>query len=1218
MAMEDEDMVSDQMVMNNEHNNKLQQHGGIDDDTQQQQPVDYANDFETMKAKAFPPLDDELEVEKDFEGTWQIDDWKSLDGKVHGPGLEADGFSWRVLLFPEGNRSDSISLYLEASPMSDSKHKQVHDNSSTEQNVGDNEKKQEEAAEEEDWSVCAQFGLLMWNPNDPSVYHLSGAQHRFQPDEADWGFTKFYDLKKAFSRHLDREEALIEDNKVNITTFVRIVKDPTGVLWHNFYKYDSKKETGYVGLKNQGATCYLNSLLQSLYFTKLFRQAVYKIPTENDKPDTVPAALQRMFYLLNTSNSPVGTSQLTRSFGWDSGDAFTQHDVQELNRVLMDNLETQMKGTEADGALNRIFVGQMRSYIKCVNVDYESSRVEDYWDIQLNVKGMKTLEDSFKDYVQVEMLEGENQYQAEGYGLQDAKKGVVFKSFPPVLHLQLKRYEYDFIRDIMIKINDRYEFPLDIDLSPFLDPETADFNESWDYQLHGVLVHSGDLNVGHYYALLKPTADGHWYKFDDDRVTRATTKEVLEDNYGGDLHSNNNNNRFGRFNYKRHSSAYMLVYIRKSRLQQVLPSGCDEVPEHIPEKIRQQVLEEQQRRKEREEQQYYMNVKICSTRQFQQYEGFDIGIWDNKHNEITIPNQEFAKPDVFRVRKDTPIRDFVIELAKTYQIANPGDVRLWTMVSRQNKTYRIDTALEPNAVTTLEEEKSNSLNKTADFRLWLEDTSKDLLTGGPVPSLNAQQQQQQPQPPSSNNNSGAVADSDDQMQSTEEIESATDEGDERAVIFLKYFDPFKQVVHGVGTHVIEPQETAGDLADKIQKFMGWSNDTNIRLLEEVKPDMVDELSAKSTFNNAEIGLGDIICFEKILDPSEDSQIKGYHTAQEFYEFMRHRLFITFKKRTPASPGELESNGDHHMTDNEELAGTESDEKSTFSLWLSWNDTYDTMANKVADILQVDPGYLQFFSTSINRAQKTPIKSGSHTIKQMLASPYVQQYSNVVLYEVLEMSLSELQTKKTVSISWLTDGLSQEHKYDILVPKTATMRDVLAILKVKANISDDDIERAKMWSAQGGKIHRILNESFPVGSLTEATNVYATVTPQEEIDYLNAEGTVEDRKFVFVVHFQKDPTKAHSIPFSFLAKKGELFSDTKHRVQKILGIYDKVFENIKFAIIKTEGYGAPKYIEDDDFELFSGIEEDESLGMDHFDKTVRRNNHYGQGAIFIKN
>jgi ubiquitin C-terminal hydrolase len=31
------------------------------------------------------------------------------------------------------------------------------------------------------------------------------------------------------------------------------------------YAYDSRKEAGHVGLKNQGATCYMNSLLQYLY-----------------------------------------------------------------------------------------------------------------------------------------------------------------------------------------------------------------------------------------------------------------------------------------------------------------------------------------------------------------------------------------------------------------------------------------------------------------------------------------------------------------------------------------------------------------------------------------------------------------------------------------------------------------------------------------------------------------------------------------------------------------------------------------------------------------------------------------------------------------------------------------------------------------------------------------------------------------------------------------
>ena len=81
---------------------------------------------------------------------------------------------------------------------------------------------------------------------------------------------------------------------------------------------------------------------------------------------------------------------------------------------------------------------------------------------------MKNLYESFKDYVAVETLEGENKYQAEGLGLQDAKKGIIFESFPPVLHLQLKQFKY-VQRDAMIKINDCHELPFEIDLGEFLD-----------------------------------------------------------------------------------------------------------------------------------------------------------------------------------------------------------------------------------------------------------------------------------------------------------------------------------------------------------------------------------------------------------------------------------------------------------------------------------------------------------------------------------------------------------------------------------------------------------------------------------------------------------------------------------------------------------------------------------------------------------------------------
>lgn len=216
--------------------------------------------------------------------------------------------------------------------------------------------------------------------------------------------------------------------------------------------YDSKKETGFVGLRNQGATCYLNSLIQSLYVTNSFRRAVFQIPTEDEDLSNSALALQRLFYQLQNAKDAIDTNELTKSFGWDAKQIFAQQDVQELSRKLMESLEEKMKGTKAENALANMFVGKMKTYIECINVQYESSRIEDFWDIQLNVRGLTDLEASFRDYVAVETLEGENKYFAEGHGLQDARKGVIFESFPAVLHLHLKRFEYDVMKDDMMKV----------------------------------------------------------------------------------------------------------------------------------------------------------------------------------------------------------------------------------------------------------------------------------------------------------------------------------------------------------------------------------------------------------------------------------------------------------------------------------------------------------------------------------------------------------------------------------------------------------------------------------------------------------------------------------------------------------------------------------------------------------------------------------------------
>ena len=64
----------------------------------------------------------------------------------------------------------------------------------------------------------------------------SDAHHRFIPEECDWGFTRFIDLKKIYHPQDGHTRSLVEDDCTEITVFVRVLKDPTGVLWHNFVK----------------------------------------------------------------------------------------------------------------------------------------------------------------------------------------------------------------------------------------------------------------------------------------------------------------------------------------------------------------------------------------------------------------------------------------------------------------------------------------------------------------------------------------------------------------------------------------------------------------------------------------------------------------------------------------------------------------------------------------------------------------------------------------------------------------------------------------------------------------------------------------------------------------------------------------------------------------------------------------------------------------------
>ena len=475
---------------------------------------------------------------------------------------------------------------------------------------------------------------------------------------------------------------------------------PPPPITQNLQKQKEPEEIlPFAGLKNQGATCYLNSLLQSLYHIPAFRKLVFSLPTsEKDNLSTsIPLALQILFARMQLDNQPCSTQGLTISFGWTEYQSFIQQDIQELSRVLMDNLSRKLIGTQLEGSIDKLFRGESRSYIECVNVPYKSERTEYFYDLQLQIKGCPTLEDSFKLYSTKELLSGPNQYNTEEFGKQDAYMGQDFVYLPPVLQLHLSRFEYDFDTDMMTKINDKQTFPEEIDLTPFTKDQTGDNI----YELFGVLVHAGSLNGGHYYAYLRPSKEKEWFCFNDSNVKRATKKQAIDDNFGKE----------NPMKFDKGFSAYMLVYVKKNMIDELFtdvdPKAA--IPKHVLKFIEENPDDEKVFRKMRcESKPIIFNVTT------------EDGLKENaKESKIGFSHQNCTKDITLMSDKST--KDLYNRVSEDFDLKNK-EFRLWQCFSSGSPSIPI----ENNDSILLEDIKQTSI--FVQFTGIMKENPKDSLT----------------------------------------------------------------------------------------------------------------------------------------------------------------------------------------------------------------------------------------------------------------------------------------------------------------------------------------------------------------------------------------------------------------------------------------------------------------------------------------------------------
>ncbi|XP_023245457.1 ubiquitin carboxyl-terminal hydrolase 7 [Copidosoma floridanum] len=678
-------------------------------------------------------------------------------------------------------------------------------------------------SESSSWSCYAVAELRLLSCKEGQDPFNRKIQHLFYSKENDWGFSHFMSLQDV----LDIEKGYIKDD--TITLEVHVVADaPHGVSW------DSKKHTGYVGLKNQGATCYMNSLLQTLYFTNQLRKAVYKMPTESDDSSkSVALALQRVFHELQFCDKPVGTKKLTKSFGWETLDSFMQHDVQEFLRVLLDKLESKMKGTCVEGTVPKLFEGKMVSFINCKKINYTSRRVETFYDIQLNIKGKKNIYESFNDYVSSEILDGDNKYDAGEHGLQEAEKGVMFSSFPPVLHLHLMRFQYDPITDCSVKFNDRFEFYEKISLGQYLKSSKED--PAADYTLHAVLVHSGDNHGGHYVVFINPAGDGKWCKFDDDVVSRCSKQEAIEHNYGGQ-------DEDVSMTVKHCTNAYMLVYIRNSQLENVLQDVREEdIPQELVDRLQEEKRLEQIKRKERNEAYLFMTVNVLLENSFDGHQGND------------LYDQEKALYRTFRVRKQASLLEFLELLSESLKYSIE-QIRIWPFSMRSNQTCR-PTLIEPES--DLQKPISDCAESGNPWTVFVELISPDLGVML-LPSFDK---------------------------------------DTDVLLFFKLYDPKKKRIHYCGHHYMPVTSKVQELIPVLNDRAGYRPNTNLILFEEIKPNMVEKIENLSEPLEKvleELMDGDIIVFQKNND---DHDLYELPTCRDYFRDLSSRMEVTFCDKT---------------------------------------------------------------------------------------------------------------------------------------------------------------------------------------------------------------------------------------------------------------------------------------------------------------------------------
>ncbi|XP_046975762.1 ubiquitin carboxyl-terminal hydrolase 24-like [Vanessa cardui] len=329
----------------------------------------------------------------------------------------------------------------------------------------------------------------------------------------------------------------------------------------------SSHSSGLNGLRNIGNTCFMNSVLQCLSNTRPLLEYLTEEKYSSDINTTLScmkgalikafASVIKELWRSGERDSVVNTTSLKsqvqrfapRFMGYSQQDAqeFLRYLLEglheDVNRVTVkpkpilteidDNLSDSAKALEAwsrylrmeDSRVGDIFVGQLKSTLRCTHCHHDSVTFDPFWDLSLPIPsrtGNLKLQQCLQHFVREEELDGDEKPTCSKCGVRrKCLKWFTVQKFPQVLVLHLKRFSPT--ERFRGKLSVVVEFPLSgLDMSPFAAAPTHA-----TYNLYAVSNHSGTTYSGHYTAYCKHPYNGDWHEYNDSRVSTISARDVV-------------------------------------------------------------------------------------------------------------------------------------------------------------------------------------------------------------------------------------------------------------------------------------------------------------------------------------------------------------------------------------------------------------------------------------------------------------------------------------------------------------------------------------------------------------------------------------------------------------------------------------------------------------------------------------------------------------------